>query len=103
METKEFVSRAESLLQRLDEIEKSPSPDCFVGYDVYPEYADLYRDVVHLIYAYDERLPLLDEIKELYNAPKLFAHPMVSDDWPMHIEKLRSLTLYFIQYLKDFG
>lgn len=106
MKKEEFIQRAEDLLEISTQIEESPASIsvCFAGYDVFPGLENLTRDIVHLVYAYDGNLPLLDEIKELREKPQLFSHPAVgSSDWKGFFERLRFFIQYFIQYLKDFG
>lgn len=106
METKEFISRAENLLKKLDEIKKSPCEldECVMGYGVYPGLEDLQRDVVHLVYAYDRNLPVLSEMEKLCKEIAWFSHPFAgSQQWDNFFKKFHSLIQYFIQYLKDFG
>ncbi len=106
METKKFISRAENLLVRLSEIEKSPAElgECFMGYDVYPNLNELCRDCIHLVYAYDANLPLLSEIREICKRPTRLIYPYgENSDWQDFFAEFCSLIQYFIRYLKDFG
>lgn len=105
MELKEFIKHSESLLDRLDEIEKQETEpitlDNIIGYSCYPGLEDLCRDCVHLVYAYDREMPLLEEIKELCKEPRMYAYG--DTRWEKFFAQLHHLMRYFIQYLTDFG
>ena len=106
METKEFISKAEELLGKISEIENNPRPlsENLIIEEIYPELVDLRRDILHLIYAYDPNLPLLQEIKDLFKKPNSYIDPVRTESlWHPFFSQLRFLIQYFIQYLKDFG
>lgn len=107
MQQKDFISRAETLVEKISKIEHNLCElelcCCNIGYDVYPGLSDVIRDTIHLVYAFDKDLPLLKEIINLCEDAKRFVYPLDYDNqWTSFFMKLRKLIEYFIKYLKDY-
>ena len=90
MDYRQFYEKAEEMLVKIDELPKQNiSKGCAKYYGI----EELIRNSRHLIYAFDNNLPLNQEIDRYYN---------VEDIGDFEVEKIKRIIKFFTVYIFDY-
>lgn len=98
MENSFYLNRAEELLKSFDGAAKKDVP---VSDVVNTEMRDVERDFIHLVFAFDKDIPLLSELRALYDSSSLLS-PYSGESYQDHVSKFRKLIEFFIHYQKEY-
>lgn len=96
MEVNEFKSRCESLIERLENIIETK-----VTYMGYEGSDDVLREFRHLVYAFDSKLPLNEELSNP-NALRLCTPYESPDGSKTDRERVIGYMRFFIKYIEDY-
>lgn len=98
MKTNEFyVEKAKELIEKAKSTNGVTDEN---GLENFPDMKSLSRELVHLIYSYDNTLPLLDEAKGLMSlsfSDTIFEHERHKYDF----RKFNEVCDYFIYYIEE--
>lgn len=98
MENSFYLNRAEELLKSFDSAAKKDVPP---GEIVNIGLRDVERDFIHLVFAFDKDIPLLSELRALYDNSSLLS-PYSGESYQDHVSKFRKLIEFFIHYQKEY-
>lgn len=101
MTSKEYISRANDLLERISALESSAEDylDFLSDHSYSDDVADVVREFIHLVYAFDKNIPLLEEIKPMLNGCAMLGF---SNGNGHFFSKLRNGVNFFIRYVDTY-
>ena len=98
MEKSFYLNRAAELLKDFDNAAKKDVP---VSDVINTQMRDVERDFIHLVFAFDKEIPLLSELRALYDNSSLLS-PYSGESYQIHVSNFRKLIEFFIHYQKEY-